>query len=154
MLTLTAELVAQATSTEQVGNRRGRVQHVAAAPALTPAGNLRRGHGPVCGQHARRWTVLVADPRPLCARCTSWARRRRPDIDNAPYLHATAAQIRAALLTVSSRAELHRITYAICLRPDLVHHVVLDDAAFKRRRLTAYVSDARSRIATSSRKAP
>jgi hypothetical protein len=148
MLGLTAEIVAAATGTEQVGNRRGRVQHVATAPALTPTGLLRRGCRPVCGQHARRWAVLdEGDPRPLCFRCTTWALRRCPNLPDEPYLQATPEQIRDGLLAVSSWGELHRLVYAICRRSDLVK-AVLPDPAFGKRRLTAYVPEARARLAT------
>jgi hypothetical protein len=155
VLTLTAELVARSTGTEQVGNPRGRVQHVALTVApggpnrrawiVTPAGHLHRGCHPVCGQHARRWTVLTTDPRPLCARCTAWAIRRDPSVTAQPYLQATPVQVRDALEAVTDPRELHRLVMALCSRGDLLRASV-PDPVFGQRRLTAYVRMARQRI--------
>lgn len=54
-----------------VGNRRGRVVHVAVPgpKGLTATGRLRRGTAPACGQRARSWRAWPIDGRPLCARC-------------------------------------------------------------------------------------
>jgi hypothetical protein len=148
-LVLTAELVAAATGTEQVGNVRGRVQHITTDPNLTPTGRLRRGDRPVCGQHARRWTVLTAgDPRPLCTRCTSWALRRAPHLPDVPYQQATPEQIRDALRTVTTPTALHRLVLAVCRRKDLLtaHVVFTTDPTERSCRLTQLVGEARRRL--------
>lgn len=62
-----------------VGNRRGRVVHVALAPrGLTPTGRLRRDAAPVCGQRARSWRQWPIDGRPLCSRCARQCRTLIP----------------------------------------------------------------------------
>jgi hypothetical protein len=56
---------------------------------LTPTGRLRRGAGPVCGQHARLWRASTPDGRALCRRCAAHLERR-----------TTPAQRQAAAATV------------------------------------------------------
>jgi hypothetical protein len=92
------------------------------------------------------------------ARCAAAASGGRcgggPRPPQHPYLTATAAEIHAALLTVTDPDELHRLVLAICSRRDLLHHVVRDPVYGYRQRLTFYVSAARERCTPSTRRNP
>lgn len=63
-----------------IGNRRGRVVHLALLPRperdVAPSGRVRAGRGPLCGQSGRAWRLATPVGRPLCARCAALVRQR------------------------------------------------------------------------------
>lgn len=90
---------------------------------FTRSGALRHGRRLVCGQPARRWYLADPDGRPLCARCTTWARRHL-DLTGAPVSAQDLADTLACASTVDQvdaaqhAAILHGLTTIRVAHPD------------------------------------
>jgi hypothetical protein len=79
----------------------------------------------------------------------SWSKAALVETPN-QWLAATPAEVFDALQAVTDEAELHQLVMAIVAREDLVHHVVTYELHGQsyRRRLNAFVADARTRCTT------
>lgn len=109
-------LAAAATGGLLVGNRRGRVVHIArpGTKGLTATGRLRRGAAPLCGQRARTWRQWPVDGRPLCRRCARYCQAARtvdlPRDVRARLLADTLATVRDSVSLAAARL-------AVCAGP-------------------------------------
>ncbi|MCU1591564.1 MAG: hypothetical protein JWP11_2820 [Frankiales bacterium] len=109
---------------------------------FTRSGVLRAGRRPVCAQPCRRWYLAAVDGRPLCGRCSRWARARL-DLTAAPV---TAAQLLDVLLFATSTAEVDAVQSAALAAGLVTARVAHPDPKYKRVPLHTVIAHTRSRL--------